>query len=199
MANMSAAESLKAELAAKIPLGRKPISRANAESVPSDLDQVVSDPVINTTPPDEIPSENYLSIDAPSDSAAHDETVVLFPPESSEQDAPADSMPLQQTTKTAPSNLQTPISVDETATYDGNTDTALDANLPQSPRGVKRKMEDLDESAEAADEDSIILEDVDGGTTDVTTVARKVNPDGTVEQEDTVRFVLISLASASIS
>lgn len=198
MANMSAAESLKAELAAKIPLGRKPISRANAESVPFDLAPVISDPVISTIPPDEVSSENYLSTDAPSDLAAHDETVVEIPPESSEQDAHADSVPMQQPTETAPSNLHTPISVDETDIYGGNMDTALDANPPQSPRGVKRKMEDLDESAEAADEDSIILEDVDGGTTDVTTVARKVNPDGTVEQEDTVRFVLISLAIASI-
>lgn len=197
MANMSAAESLKAELAAKIPLGRKPVPRINAEHVLSDSSAVPSTPPIPSSvlldqadasedngslvPVDDIPAASL------SDATTLVELPSTIPQEAQESEAiPTDSAFAPEVSELQLDSPQLPVPV-ETASEGDQMDTMSDSGDSQSPRGVKRKAADLDEPVEDTDEEPAALEDVDTDQADVSAVTRKVNPDGTVEQEDTVR------------
>ena len=70
----------------------------------------------------------------------------------------------------------------------------MDTEPPEgSPHGVKRKLEVLEEEdaeVEETVEDTVEIDEEDEAPSDVeksTQYALKVNPDGTVEQEDTVK------------
>ena len=67
-------------------------------------------------------------------------------------------------------------------------------NREAKANGVKRKHDIVEEEDEEVDaEESIPIEDdEDAEATEATNYVLKVNPDGTVEQEDTVRYVHIT-------
>lgn len=195
MANMSAAESLKAELAAKIPLGRKPVPRINAERALSDSAPTSSSPV--APPSDQIDTPNESEVlPTPNDPA----TLALADPTANAAPAPLSLSPEHETpiVDSAPATeLDAPVpdvinitapNGEQSSEGEGDTmDTSSDSEQPIFPRGLKRKADDIDDAVEDTEADSVPFDDVDGDQADASAVTRKVNPDGTVEQEDTVR------------
>lgn len=193
MANMSAAESLKAELAAKIPLGRKPVPRINAERTVSDSAPTLLSPI--APPPTQLDTpkegEPLSTLDDSSNLAlANLVSDTTQTPLSLPEEHETVGIDLAPTTELDISNSD-PIGITaphgEQSSEGDTMDTSSDSEQPISSRGVKRKMVDVDEAAEDTEVDSAAFDDVDGDQTDISAVARKVNPDGTVEQEDTVR------------
>ena len=159
MANMSAAEVLKAELAGLVPV--KP--SANSFSSP---------------PTPAIPTPQQ-------------ETNGDIPPAIAANMAVDDEDNEVPGLGTGP-NLAEPIldlNGDEgSATFDMPVDQA-------SPHGTKRKHDVVEAEDEEVDAEETIVEEDDEDDTDAaqaTNYALKVNPDGTVEQEDTVRYVIRS-------
>ena len=62
-----------------------------------------------------------------------------------------------------------------------------------SPIGIKQKIDEVEADGGTATENSTILgddEDETSGGEGATKLARKVNPDGSVEQEDMVKYVI---------
>lgn len=147
MANMSAAEVLKAELAGLVPVKKSTTSLAS-------------------TSPATLPSKPASGAADPSPSVADEDVIPGFggPPAIS-------SMPLDDA-------VEAPMS---------------DSSVTESPHGTKRKHDEAEEEdATIAAEDNV---DVDGEADDdapaeadtTASYALKVNADGTVEQEDTVK------------
>ena len=145
MANMSAAEHLKAELGGLVPLGRNAAKRASLEN----------------TKPTSFPDESNIG-----------ET----------------HLPRTLNVSLSP---QLP---DNTALPQGQeVGRASPEILNDAPRGHKRKIDDVDEVDPVPIDDSLepdISDDVDEEQADVSSIARVVNPDGTVDQADTVRYAL---------
>lgn len=165
MANMSAAEVLKAELASLTPV--KPSANAfTSASTPA------------------VPTPQPTGGDAP--------PAIVANTELSEEGTDIPGL------GAGPNTVSTFVvdTMDEDKDEDGQRNGTPDATSPESPHGVKRKhniAEAEDEEAEEAEgEVTIPVEDDDDAeSTEVTNYALKVNPDGTVEQEDTVRQVKI--------
>lgn len=168
MANMSAAEVLKAELASLTPV--KPSANA-----------------FTSAPTPAVPTTQPTNGDVPPAIAADME------PSDEGTDIPGLG---------AGSNASTFVvdAMDEDKDESGQQDGLPDADSPpESPHGVKRKhdvVEAEDEEVEEAEGDVTIPieddEDPEGAeATEATNYALTVNPDGTVEQEDTVRQVRV--------
>lgn len=169
MANMSAAEVLKAELAGLTPVkpSANSFSSASTPAVPTPQPTVDDDvpPAIaaNTEPSDE-------STDIPGLGAGPNVSNVVV--DSMEEDTPENGQ---------------------------QDDVANGASTPESPHGVKRKHEIVeaeDEEVDEAEGDVTIPieeddDDDDADATVATNYALRVNPDGTVEQQDTVRYVIL--------
>jgi hypothetical protein len=73
--------------------------------------------------------------------------------------------------------------MDTSSSVNGGNDVENSQQL-EDIHGVKRKLEDVE-----AEDSSIMDEDGPIDASDAPVAARKVNPDGTVEQEDTVKCV----------
>jgi len=218
MANMSAAEMLKAELAGKATLHVK------SESSPSPTKSIGSPPkpessfsqegdivvpfvapnksdMLVELPPIHLPSagpvtsyDDYANMDVipglggQSIESEHkpllDPPSIFSPPTEmpTEPPEPKGSAPLDLT----PTEIIPPNDDAESMDTDvsGNAENAV--NGDSSPHGVKRKHAEVEE---AEVEDGFAIEPEEDEAPDVpdAPVARKVNPDGTVEQEDTVR------------
>ncbi|KAF9518359.1 hypothetical protein BS47DRAFT_293791 [Hydnum rufescens UP504] len=147
MANMSAAEHLKAELAGLVPLGRNASKRGPAEATkpttPSDDSNIVED-------------HPSLPVDDP------------LPPQLSDNAYPPQDHEVGGANPEIPSD---------------------------GPRGHKRKIDEVEEVDPASVDDILepdISEDVDEDQADVPSKARVVNPDGTVDQVDTVRCAIFA-------
>lgn len=163
MANMSAAEVLKAELAGLQPV--KPSANAFTSS------STPAAPTAQATNGEDVPPA--IAADAePSDEGTDipglgaGQNVSTFVVESMDEDKPEDIQP------------------------NGNTSVV---SADGSPHGVKRKHDVVEAEDEEVDESEgdvtlPIEDDEDAEATEATNYALKVNPDGTVEQEDTVRL-----------
>lgn len=151
MANMSAAEVLKAELAGLVPV------KPSASSLTS-----------NAMPP------------APTSQPINGNVQPQVEASTATEDEDSDFPGLGGS---GPNLSQDIVDVSENADVD-MSDSAQGA----SPRGSKRK-HDVEEAedAEIDAEETLPLEEEDGDATAVTNYALKVNADGTVQQEDTVR------------
>jgi 5'-3' exoribonuclease 2 len=158
LANLSAAEAMRAELAGAAPL--KPTSRATLSGARPSAPEVA--PLAETV---DVKPEI-------------DETVP--PPEVTEATNTVD-----EDVKPEPAALDTTESAieAESAIEDLITNAVNGANEGDQPRGVKRSAEEM----EKEDGDSLEEEEATAKR------ALKVNPDGTVEQEDTVKYVLLVL------
>ncbi|KAI0824633.1 XRN 5'-3' exonuclease N-terminus-domain-containing protein [Trametes gibbosa] len=181
LANMSAAEMLKAEMASLIPV------KASKSSF--------STPAVLTTPTPPATNGPLESVPTPS----------AIVPSSDEPEIPGlggsfSALPVDVADSSAPSEPVIPVESD----VDSN---AMDEAGPPSvkaedsvmhdntgPRGVKRSIDDVAaEDAAAADVDGDVVENLgsdedDEDTPTNTSLKFKVNPDGTVEQEDVVKL-----------
>ncbi|TFY54546.1 hypothetical protein EVG20_g9661 [Dentipellis fragilis] len=164
LANLSAAETLKAEMA-----GLMPVKRSNSPQKPV----IVKPPVQDAAMADSNPSDEVPGLGA----AAFVEQVI-----SSAQEAVA-SMPQ------ASDDADAEGEADPDASAGANGDTAMDQDGSTSSSAKKRK---FDEAAEDLVDDEDLMEEDEGEEEDAAArpkkLALKVNPDGTVEQEDTVKL-----------
>ncbi|CAE6409322.1 unnamed protein product [Rhizoctonia solani] len=151
LANLSAADAMRAELAGATPL--KPTSRSvpvSKPDIPASADEVSA---LEQT------SDSNLEPEAPT-------PVPEGPEATNEPDGPADSEAM------------------DADVVDGTVDALItsaveDVGEPNGPRGVKRPAEDMEK-----DETDTPAEDEESSAKK----ALKVNPDGTVEQEDTIKL-----------
>lgn len=173
MANMSAAESLKAELAAKIPLGRKTVSRISAQRVSSESLPVEAPPFNQNTQYDDTATADAPQA-ATTTSTSHPTPARDIPPI---PEHPIIGLPL------APPASQATAHDDQDDGGD-DMDTSSESDTAATPRGSKRKADALDESFDNVDGDPTI-----GDQTVLAASAQRVYPDGIVEESDTVRYV----------
>ena len=168
MANLSAAEMLKLEMMTAKPVSRpgpaRKITLLKAEAMNPDAFATTS-PVV--AQPDPVSTNE----------AARNEAAVTSGPL------------IIKTTSVQPelskAQLQEPV-VNPVDAMTPSEDVAVDHD---ESRGVKRKAEEDEDE----DEDAPYEVDEDDTTANTSVaVTRKVNPDGTVEQEDTVKYVSIS-------
>ncbi|GJE84895.1 5'-3' exoribonuclease 2 [Phanerochaete sordida] len=161
MANMSAAEVLKAELAGLTPV------KPSANAFTSDATPAAP------------PSQATVDGDVPPAVAANAE------PSDESMDIPGLG---------AGPNVSEPIvdAMEEDTPQNGEAeDTPGEAPASESPHGVKRKLDTVeaeDESVEDSEGDVTLPVEDEEDAQDTTSYALKVNPDGTVDQEDTVRL-----------
>ena len=152
LANMSAAEVLKAELAGLVPV------KKSANSFSSNVTPPVSKPDVDSTA--DASSEAHAEV-ADNTESGNTESVAQVAP-STEEDTPMQEDP-------APTPK---------------------LELQESPRGVKRKQEEVAEEDTTIDnEESVVLEGDEAEDEDAPPdqYTLKVNADGTVEQADTVK------------
>jgi hypothetical protein len=179
MANMSAAEMLKAELSGAVPV--KPNLSLPAKPA-------TSAPGTDTFLPPPSDSSS-LSNGTLSD---HNEVVPGFgnhhTSTSTVSDSPDDrkdaAVPVEPTLE---NDAEGDIDTDEPMNGDSAADAAADAFMTSDDDlagGVKRKLSDVDDTA-----DETLGDDEDDAPPDVS-VRLKVNSDGTVDQEDTVQYVV---------
>lgn len=201
LANMNAAEMLKAELAGKASL----IQTKPGVTPPAQSDDIVvphvpptSTDVLVEPPPIQLPSagpittfDNYSNIDVIPGLGSKLSISGTTVPESSSVDPPSIFGPpvigpLEGGGPAPPEMVSSDPSGDGTESMD----TDMSANGvngdvaggdPEEQHGAKRKHEEIED-----DEGSGIEEDEDEAP-EAVPWARKVNPDGTVEQEDTVK------------
>ncbi|KAJ3743348.1 exoribonuclease 2 [Lentinula detonsa] len=171
MANMSAAEVLKAELAGLIPV-KQSGSKVDSKPVilPSD-----SEPMVISNSPTTPSVDITMTVE-------HEDDVPGF----GTQSIPDESI---TNTSSIPIDSDMPISEkNDGSSENGTTVDADDAEAESTLAGTKRKRDDLntDEIGE-----SVVVEDDDEPPADgphSPSPAFKVNPDGTVSQEDTVKL-----------
>ncbi|KAF7301519.1 5'-3' exoribonuclease [Mycena indigotica] len=162
MANMSAAEMLKAELAGAVPV------KPNLSLPPK--------PVTDLSP---------IPIPIP----------IPIPPPPSTTEPEDEGVPGLGTVR-SPTTVETHVATESTMTemidepsLDNNlADSDVPMNGDASPNsGPKRKLADVEQEEETV-EDTFAAEDDDGDVPANTSVKLKVNADGTVDQEDTVKL-----------
>ena len=173
MANMSAAESLKAELAAKIPLGRKTVSRINAQRVSSESLPVEAPPPFNQN------TQYDNTATADTSQAA---TTTTNHPTLARDILPISEHPIIGLPLAPPASQAT--ARDDQDNDGDDMDRSSESDTAATTRGPKRKADALDESFDNIDGDPTI-----GDQTVLTASAQPVYPDGIVEQSDTVRYV----------
>ncbi|CAE6439706.1 hypothetical protein ACGC1H_000817 [Rhizoctonia solani] len=161
LANLSAADAMRAELAGAAPL--KPTSRATLTE---------TEPTVPEAP--EAPAPDAATVDAstPEQMAEPQPEPEVAAPESLE---PEPSKNMDMTVDSEPGNNEAP---------DGAVDALItsavnDAGADDGPRGVKRSAEAMEK-----DDSDTPADDEESGAKR----ALKVNPDGTVDQEDTVKL-----------
>lgn len=178
MANISAAESLKADLAAKIPLGRKTVLRTNTQRVLSGF----------------LPTSELLvptqSIDSDAATSTRIPQPATTPPSLADpvlegptpQDAPSAQEYPSLAAPPTPSGIQATAYADQAGDSD-DMDTSSENDTAMPPRGPKRKAHALEEPADDTETDCTRDQD----QVDLVALTRGVNPDGTTVQSDTVR------------
>ncbi|KAF8529266.1 exoribonuclease 2 [Hysterangium stoloniferum] len=210
MANLNAAEMLKAELAGRAFVGtvapsvegniivpsvaptesdvpveppQLPLPSSGPNTAYSDYAQMDVLPGLGGPQPNDsaTPSGHSSSVDGPS---------VLSPPVNAtepELDAPAPpDLPPTDPIDDQPADMSGEGS--ESMDTEVSVNGAENGQPSEPPHGVKRKLEDMDADADAEGEESFVDEEDGVDVGDSLPTARKVNPDGTVEQEDTVRL-----------
>lgn len=162
MANMSAAEVLKAELAGLVPV-KKSASSIQSTPTPAIAPKVVEAATVATPPPSMIATAEDEDSEVPG--------LRGTPPLAVSTDVIAQKIPL-----------------------DGTDDTPMpDMSTQESPQGIKRRHEEVEaEDAVIDAEQSAVIEDDDDTAPAAEADANvsyslKVNTDGSVEQEDSVK------------
>lgn len=161
MANLSAAEMLKAEMMSAVPVNpaarRKHMAELKAATAKAEEEARAKE----VSPPTE-----PVSTDA--DSVKMDGVI----PEAAEQPVSAQAPEANQ--------LEEPLETEANTAPDNES----------SPQGVKRKLDDIDAEGEDDDDDDDLGPDEseeDAPAATSSALARQVNPDGSVDQEDTVK------------
>lgn len=176
LANMTAAEHLKAELASRMPLGRS----AKGPSVASP-DELKSD----SLPPD-LSKANRL-VTQPL--GGHSPSEIPVGVQKAQVPHPSLSVPFgdQNPPRVAPDTDAQDPDADQTPAYNAGIAQGGDA-IETLPHGMKRKADHMEDESTGVSTPDIgePLEDEDEDEQDIL-LTRKVNPDGTVEQVDTVR------------
>lgn len=176
MANMSAAQTLKAEISGLRPVKPDPPSPSKPLSAPV-LQSSASPPPADD--PNDVPGfglQRQLSSNG-AELMVPPSTVNAGRPETpAASDMDADGEP----------DTEPMLTSDEGAS-DGNVD-----NVEAILTSAKRKFEEgpgLPDDTANTTNDVVLIEEEDDTPADESALALKVNPDGTVEQEDTVKFV----------
>ena len=206
MANMSAAEILKAEMAALTPVkseSKQRYSRPINNSAPSPVraPSITPSEAASAVQVEKSPvAENSVSSDnnGPSVPAISTNTNLTSVQNDAEPSA-VTAMPasvdsfISETITMAKDVPDTPtsISTEITAVAPSDSDIITTTNeippseqVDESPRSVKRK---FDETQTGDEDESIEPDEDDDAPPDAANLTFKVNPDGTVEQEDTVK------------
>lgn len=163
MANLSAAEMLKAEMMSAVPVNpaarRRHIAELKAATAKAEAEALAK-----ATPP---PPTEPASTDV--DSVKMEGVV----PDAAEQPVSGQAPEANQ--------------LEESLETEVNINVAPDGE--SSPQGVKRKLDDVDAEGEDEEDDDLGPDESeeDSPAATSTALARKVNPDGSVDQEDTVR------------
>lgn len=184
MANMSAAEMLKAELSGLVPV--KPDLSLPPKPVSSTADMVMNAPV----PPPATLDASRMSSVHDDDSSDPNDVPGLGNHHHRIVDSP--STPAQVHTGGEPMRFDTPAESDADADGEPDPDHAFptpangDVAVEEISAGVKRK---FGEGPEADEAENSTSEGDEDAPSDGAALALKVNPDGTVEQEDTVKCV----------
>jgi len=200
LANMNAAEMLKAELAGKASLKPEVASPTQSDDIvvphvpPSSTDVLVEPPPIQLPSAGPITTfDDYSNIDVIPGLGSNLSISGTTVPESSSVDPPSIFGPPvigplegggpvpPEMASSDPSGDGTE-SMDTEISWNGFNDDVPGGDLEEQ-HGAKRKHEELE-----SDEDSGMEEDEEEEAPEAVPLARKVNPDGTVDQEDTVKL-----------
>ena len=201
MANMSAAELLKAELAGRASVQITPPS-TNVNIVVPQVPVTASD--VPVEPPSlPLPSlghpvsyEDYAFMEVLPGLGGPRTTVTAgkeFPSATSSVEIPSTTPPSSAVPVKNSDDAYEPATTDPDADGEGSevmdTDTSVNGDAEDSQeaveaRGTKRKLEGVE-----AEESSVIEDEAAPDASDAP-ATRKVNPDGTVEQEDTIKCVV---------
>ncbi|KAH8102814.1 exoribonuclease 2 [Phellopilus nigrolimitatus] len=163
MANLSAAEMLKAEMMSAVPVN--PAARKKLAAQKAAAGKSEPTPVTESPPPPVAVSAAVEVGFVASDGLASEA--------SDQPEAPQPAPEFNQ--------LEEPLESSEDIAVDG---------VDTSPHGIKRKLDDVENGSEEQDDDLLPDEDEGEDAPGDTSVvlARKVNPDGSVNQEDTVKL-----------
>ena len=188
LANMSAAEILKAEMASLVPV--KKTSRAASMATAT---TAATPPVSSTSPPAAQPPSGPIAppvtsadIDIPGLGGLPSVASSTISETSMSVDVPAAAEPAVGDA-VSPAGNGAPAGAED--------DSVMSEPDGSGPHGVKRSIEEV-ETEDAADPDSLDDEEETAPEGDKT-LALKVNPDGTVEQEDFVKCVRCAISARS--
>lgn len=174
MANLSAAEMLKAEMMSAVPVSAK----ARQEQYEKQREAAIREASLQAQAM--LEGSSYSPVGMKSPEVAGPEEGASPTIVSGDPDHPApESKQLDE---------PVPMSTESTAPQS----TPMQEELC-SPQGVKRKFDDVElDGGVATEESTVIGDDEDDEMStgeDVSKLAKKVNPDGSVEQEDSVKYV----------
>lgn len=177
MTNMSAAEMLKAEMMSARPVKAKnEFTNKSASPVPKQ-DQTPPPAPTGPPPPPVVAVETA--------SVFMESTTTTEVNGSVQESATIVEVTASDAEMAEPSNDGTP--APDAPAPDANMSEEQD-NAESSPHGTKRKADDVEaEDGEGGDEDAPFEADDDDAPADTSVLIRKVKPDGSVEQEDTVK------------
>ena len=201
LANMNAAEALKAELAGAVPLGREPKVSLSNVTPAQDTEASIERTVDVTTNDEEVAEVSPLDYQNAMDIQAEyvegaSQVQLLEEVDSSEvRTAPAGtSSELAADVITSEPDSVMPFDTDLGATIEPTDSTVVPDNAEvfnsEAPEadahGTKRKADEMVADGEGEEEPMDVEEEEVAAP-----VARKINADGTVEQEDTVKSVIM--------
>lgn len=213
MANLSAADMLRADMMSARPVKQKPEKRSSfspqkptpalASSAPAPAPAPAPVPAPAPAPVHAAPDATPVLDEAPGpEKVASDQTVTQILPEPENPVTPIEPNIHPDAPQSA-MEMEEPVSVSLAPSEEADDSIAVDSEIvvvdesDESPHGVKRK---IDEVIEVGDDDADADADAEGDDDDEASsdlalkYARVVNADGSVEQEDTVKLVnLLSL------
>ena len=193
MANMSAAEMLRAEMSSLMPVKNGPRQEPSTtafvlDSEDSDIPGLsmsssnvdyTATPSVSIAPQASTPP----AVSAESVSVPSDELSALPTSMPLSREATQESIDMSLSSGNGSLADITMVSADDSVA-NATLVSVTGTNSSNSPRGTKRKMEEV---APDSEEDAVGEDEADASSTPAVAV-RRVNPDGTVVQEDTVRF-----------
>lgn len=216
MANLSAADMLRADMMSARPVKQKPEKRSSFSpqkpmpALPSSIPTSVPDPAPAPAPtpaPAPVhaaPDATHVMDEAPGPEkvpVASEQSVTPILPEPENPVTPIESDILPDAPQTA-METEEPVVVSLAPSEEADDSIAVDSEIvvvdesDESPHGVKRK---IDEVIEVGDDDADGDADAEGDDDDEASsdlalkYARVVNADGSVDQEDTVKLVNLLL------
>ena len=210
MANLSAAEMLKAEMMSALPANpaarRKHMAQLKAVSMQVDVvkNTETTSPSEALSSQSEVPVREAIDEETPvqteaafeqADAVQKDESPAPMEVSSPQLASPTVAGSETTTTEPAPTNPPPEANQSEEPLA---TDADDASNTQSSPHGVKRKADEVESAEGEEDEDAIDLSPDDEEEEDFesfrkNSLKRQVKPDGSVQQEDAVRQVLSSI------